>query len=691
MTINFPWFSKNKENKAEPPVFNSSISNLSIFSSLGPNELKLINEKIRHVEYKKGDVVYHLGEEATAFYIIFSGRFSVCNAKGAVVSTLGRGDYFGESSILLERPHSATVEAKNDGMVLEIRKKDFLELLNRTPALSVHLSRTLGHRLTRGSPKTEGSEIRIIAIHTLSDDIKRSVFAWNFATMLTQTGKKSAVLVQFEDGEHHSSADARGPILSISEIDSSGVSKIQQITTGLEGGANFLKIAKGTDDTHNDKNLGLLLNYAIDKYDFILLELPKVLKDDLTTRALQQSDLVYFLIDEKERNSPEIKSHFEKLQTLYGLNQSQIRLILSENRTEKINTAASQPTPLPKEIFFVLPEIENIELPAVGATPYVIKNPSSRYAKSVRFLARELTGNLVGLALGSGAAWGFAHIGVLKVLEEEGIQVDLIAGSSIGALIGALWLSGLTAKQIEEITLGLDTKSFFWKLIGLGDFSAPHRGFFKGHQIVRFLRSHIGHRTFRDLQGPLKIVTTNLLTGEAVILDEGDLAEAVRASIAIPGIFRPVRFGDRYLLDGGVVDPLPVKVLNYYGAKKIIAVNVLSTPEENIRRNELNQKRREKLDGRVRKQNLLTRLMWKTRKRVDWHYQPNIFNVLMNTIQFLEEKIAESSELGVDVLIRHVLIDSHWAEFYSGEKFIKEGERQARIHLADIKRLVEEN
>jgi NTE family protein len=179
----------------------------------------------------------------------------------------------------------------------------------------------------------------------------------------------------------------------------------------------------------------------------------------------------------------------------------------------------------------------------------------------------------IGYALGGGAARGLSHIGVLKVLHDHGISPDIIAGTSIGALIGALYAGGLEPNEIEKLALGLDWK----KLIYLADLTLPLNGLFQGKRVVSLLRSIIGDSTFSQLRCAFACITTDIISGEQVVLREGSLIEAVRASISIPGIFTPVALNGRYLVDGGLVNSVPVSVCREMGAQYVIGVKV--TPE----------------------------------------------------------------------------------------------------------------
>jgi predicted acylesterase/phospholipase RssA len=184
--------------------------------------------------------------------------------------------------------------------------------------------------------------------------------------------------------------------------------------------------------------------------------------------------------------------------------------------------------------------------------------------------------NKIGYALGGGAARGLSHIGVLKVLEERNIFPDIIAGSSIGALIGALYASGAKVGDIEQFALRLDLK----RLVFLADLTIPTSGLIGGKRVNSLLKSILGDLTFSQLKCDFACVATDINTGEQVVLREGSLLEAVRASISIPGIFTPVRIKGRYLVDGGLVNEVPVSVCREMGATYVIGVNVIPEPSK---------------------------------------------------------------------------------------------------------------
>lgn len=195
----------------------------------------------------------------------------------------------------------------------------------------------------------------------------------------------------------------------------------------------------------------------------------------------------------------------------------------------------------------------------------------------------------VGLALGGGAARGIAHIGVLEVLEEELIPIHMIAGCSAGALVGALFAAGISAPRQHEMVHGLDWGTISTlNLPKLSHLGAALKGLPMGvlnlDKLIDWLTHLLGGvTTFDRLELPFAAVATDIVTGEMVIMNDGDLAPAVRASCSVPGIFTPYRRNGRLLVDGGVIANLPVQAVRQMGAEYVIAVDLLPLPGERRR------------------------------------------------------------------------------------------------------------
>lgn len=180
----------------------------------------------------------------------------------------------------------------------------------------------------------------------------------------------------------------------------------------------------------------------------------------------------------------------------------------------------------------------------------------------------------IGLALGGGAARGFAHIGVIQVLEEAGIRPDLVVGTSAGSLVAALYASGKNGAELGRLALAMDESA-------ITDWAFPGRGLIRGEALARYVRNNTGGRTIEQMTVPLGIVATDLDSGEGVLFQRGDLGLAVRASSAVPAVFQPVRIGPREYVDGGLVSPVPVRFARQMGAEVVIAVDISTTPDGN--------------------------------------------------------------------------------------------------------------
>ena len=180
----------------------------------------------------------------------------------------------------------------------------------------------------------------------------------------------------------------------------------------------------------------------------------------------------------------------------------------------------------------------------------------------------------IGLALGGGAARGFAHIGVIQVLEEAGIKPDLVVGTSAGSLVAALYAAGRPGPDLARLALGMDESA-------ITDWSFPGRGLIRGEALARYMREQTGGRTIEQLPMPLGIVATDLDSGAAVLFQRGDVGAAVRASSAVPAVFQPVMIGTREYVDGGLVSPVPVRFARQMGAELVIAVDISSPPDGN--------------------------------------------------------------------------------------------------------------
>jgi NTE family protein len=297
----------------------------------------------------------------------------------------------------------------------------------------------------------------------------------------------------------------------------------------------------------------------------------------------------------------------------------------------------------------------------------------------------------IGLALGSGSARGWAHIGVIEALQEAGIEIDCIAGTSIGAVVGAVFASG-NLDKLKEVVLQFDWK----QILGFLDVVFPKSGLIDGRKVSDFVRGHVQAKNIEDLSTLFCAVSTNLADGQEVVISKGDLIEAVRASISTPGIFTPVKKDGMVLIDGGLVNPVPVSVVRAMGADLVIAVDLnsdivrtrgngktpppLLAPEDPVAApvrtagstvlSELNRK-----VSALRMQAMTQAGQWLSRDPM-----PNIFEVLQESIHIMEARITES-RLQIDppdLLIQPNLGHIRFMEFNRANEAINAGYTEAR-------------
>ena len=414
------------------------------------------------------------------------------------------------------------------------------------------------------------------------------------------------------------------------------------------------------------------------RFDHVLLEVPaERVPTPVLFECIQQTRTAYFFL---RRNSED----------LYHLD-----LLLHELRPALKDFAAA-------EIKSVLCLAENeavagfdaqMERVGIASHFFIRRCPLSASASisagsshpDLRRIARSLGNCLVGLALSSGAAKGFAHVGVLQVLEENGIEPDVVAGSSMGAYVGALWAYGCDGAQLEKLARDMEVKRTLWSLID--PVFPPRQGFLRGHAIKRLLQQTIGDAQFADLVRPLHVLATNLDTLGRVVFSSGDVATAVHTSIAVPGIFVPVRIGEESFIDGGIVDPLPVDVLQEMGVRRIIAVNAIPSAD---RIRACQQAHRELAGQTKRRARELARKFLPLNQHVNYFARGNILEILMHSIHGAQIRMAEASGRHAGVLLQPEICDDRWLDYRNPGQYIRAGREIALRQLDEIKALVQE-
>ncbi|HWJ78232.1 MAG TPA: patatin-like phospholipase family protein [Niallia sp.] len=247
----------------------------------------------------------------------------------------------------------------------------------------------------------------------------------------------------------------------------------------------------------------------------------------------------------------------------------------------------------------------------------------------------------IGLALGSGGARGFAHIGVIKVLRDAGIPIDYMAGSSIGAIIACLYASG------EDINRLYTLAKFFKRKYYL-DFTIPKMGFISGNKVKELIQLFTYGKNIEELDIPISVVATDLIKGEKVVFTKGPIAPAVRGSISIPGIFVPEKYNGRLLVDGGVVDRVPVTVVKEMGADIVIGIDVAHSNVPS----EVN----------------------------------NIYDVIIRSIEIMQMELVQSREPVSDIMIKPPVEGFSSKAFTDLDQIIALGEEEGKKYVDRIKK-----
>jgi len=244
------------------------------------------------------------------------------------------------------------------------------------------------------------------------------------------------------------------------------------------------------------------------------------------------------------------------------------------------------------------------------------------------------------LALGGGAARGFAHVGVIKTLESHGIVPDMVVGTSAGSVVGALYAAGYSGFELQKQAMKLEEGS-------IADWSLPARGVLKGEALQKFINEAVKSQPLEHLKKPFAAVATDLKSGEAVLFRSGNTGMAVRASSSVPGVFQPVSINGREYVDGGLVSPVPVRAARAMGGEVVIAVDISSKPA----------------NARI----------------------SGLMDVLLQTFAIMGSHLGQEELKEADVVIRPDIPGIGSTDFKSRNDAILEGERAAQAALPQIR------
>ncbi len=661
------------------------LQEIPLFAGLTSQELGYLRKKSSFEEFRKNQVIYKEGAPPSYFYCLIRGRVVISSqdysGKQQVLEYLHRGQYFGIISVLTGEPHSVTAKALNDCLLLIISKNDFDGLLKRIPQLAVDLSKTLSRRLKRRDihPKII-FESTIIAVLSSYPQAGKTVYASNLAFSLSKEARKKSIIVDIcrHDKFHRmprllkTSKDY--PVVNLSAR-SFRIEQLKSRILSDRQGIDIIYCTYVNRDELWPKKIADFLSILVNDYHFVLLDLP-CCRQKAILNILNQSDLIHILTSPRQQDLSSTRFLIKKLVKDFGFSETKVKIIVNESKLSKLSVEKKQQI-LGQEIFANLPKIE----PRVSGR-LVIENPQAQYSKVIRRISRQEGNCLVGLALGVGVAYGFCHIGVLKVIEEEKIPIDVISGSSMGAFIASLWAIGKSSSEILSIAKEFKEPNYIWNLL---DFTFPLLGFIKGNKLYNMFKRYLGDKTFYDVKIPLKIMASDIKRKKSIVLEKGPIIEALMASCAMPGVFAPFNRKGDMLFDGGVINPLPTEPLFEMGVKKIIAVNLTPSREDLLR-----QYGQIKRDFSVEVEQIKNNDWFNFKDYLRKKLKVNILDFIFSSFEIMQSEVALKESQLADVVLHPNISGLHWMELHKAEEFAKRGEEEARKNMDKIRKLIDE-
>ena len=640
-----------------PVEWQDILSTIPIFSFLGRAELEAVQELFVETTRQKGDVICRQGDPGDSFYLVLDGELEVWAGEDDrnLAAILKRGDFFGEMALLQGGKRTATVIASRRVRLLSLDRDDFNSLFLKNPKALEYFTRVLCKRLASTS-KGEVSRESTMTIAVVSrPGLKgKSVVAASLAGVMHDLTGQEVLLLRTNLSE-------AAPDSAIDQLLSDNPAPLGNAGDAIrtEDGVAVIDIPLRQDKSvefYGERASNVVSKLA-DRFPFMIFDLcsePECLAEavplfcDIQIEIVRQAAPVAAQQHEAAMEKPDKLRRFPV-----------VNLYNPGARRVPINSCS--PFVMPRDAVYAN---EN-------CVREIRKTPRSPAALPVHRLARKLLGASVGLALGGGAAFGIAHLGVLKVLEQNGIPVDLVAGCSQGSIIAVGYAAGIPVEEMIKIALRLGRRQNSLMAV---DLTLTKPGILAGNRFINIFSPLLGNkRTFEDLVLPCRAVATDIESGERVAIGEGGLVGAFRASASVPMVFSPVKNGNRVLVDGGVSDPVPAEVVNSMGADLCLAVNVVPPLKKGV----VNA-----VSHAIRVLSRLNPVTWLE----DSAGLPNMFDIIMNAMQTLQYELGNFKAISADVLINPELSDFTWVEYYRSAELIQRGIVAAERALPAIQR-----
>jgi len=647
--------------RSDPQFLEQALLSLPVFSNLDIEAVKELASIAGLEEAKRGDIIYKEGDSPDNLYVVISGRIKAYTQKqkeeGDLLEYLYRGTCFGIISLLTGDKHSVTAEVVNDSLLAVISREKFDNFLKKHPNLSLGFSRMLSMRVKKRVDKDKHIfESSVIAVYRNNVLSNSRVYSFILSKALVVESRKKAVVVRLR-GDKAVNIPGSGSFLDLSSFNEAKIKELSFSSQGFDS----LKVGY-TDPLSLDKSVSRLLGGLTEEYNFVFLDLFPG-DNNFNAACLTQADFIHFLSIETSPFLRGIPKKVRKFSRYFRLGNDKVKVVVCGQRHSKERKNINGFLRYLKdfmalggyEVLSYLPGIEDTDFNKI-ADSY----PNTGFTKEIRRLARELSGVRIGIALGSGAAFGMAHIGVIKVLEELGLDddIDIVAGTSMGAVIAVLWGLGRNWKEMR------DAVSVFKKvdILSFLDIGFTWKSLLAGRNFRRILNKMFPRGNFYGLKKPVSLACFDFKRRASRYIYGGNipLRKAVLASCSFPGIFSPVKNESELLLDGGVLNPLPVKPLVKQGVKKIIAVNITPSKED-IKREYSSDSAKVKL---------------------------NILDFIFGSIEAMQQEFVGDAVSLSDVAIHPEFSGVSWTDFKNIDYFIERGEKAALKKVEEIKEII---
>jgi len=633
----------------------SELRKNALFSNVRVSEIRRILPKLQQAYYPRSALICREGELGNCLYIILSGQVKLSITEETHTKTLAylnAGDFFGESAVLQNEPRRVTAEAVIDAEVLLLTRNIFEELVERDPSIMHNIIYALDQRIrlnTIGLFQPQLKQSQIVSIYSPRNARVKTFVAVNLAMSLAyQTDFPVVLLDMTLHGDDIATLLGMDSVPTIGE-QAISEEQIKRVLCHHESGVYVATIspemlrAGRISREQVAGTLGLLKTL----FQYVVINTSSEISNN-TFEALDLSNVVVLLPPVGEEPPTGMFDHQDIITVYYHTDD-----ISAENKQ------ALGMAPL------ILLWDSSVERTLYDNNEIILHNdPAHKVSRVIQKVARHVAGLQIGLALGGIAARGISHIGVLKVFEEHDIPIDMIAGSNIGAVIGAAYALGTSAAELEHIVSQWEAHL---PLVSFRDFYPFKGGILSNHRILKLIASFIPKdATFQDLRIPLRIITMALDTGKEVILDSGPLLKAIEASLAMPGIFPPVQHQGQFLLDGSIINPVPISDLSEMDADILVGVNSFAplTPSYTPP-----PKRYSNLVGYADKLKMI--------------------DIITRSFQNLQYEISTAKSMIADVMIKPEVLGYSWSSFEKASGILEAGKKAAQTMLPELQGVID--